>query len=78
MEGCFDKQKAYREYIDFCNKYKDFISDTVEKMNNFLEEIPKDATLYIYGDIDNALSSLNQIQNWVKGTLEMSVDDFCE
>ena len=39
MEECFDKEKAYRNYIEFCNRYKDFIEDTIEKMNNLLEEI---------------------------------------
>lgn len=78
MEECFDKEKAYRNYMDFCNRYKDFIENTIEKMNNLLEEIPKDATLYLYGDIEKALEHLHQIQSWIKNTLEMSIKDFWE
>ena len=68
--------KEYKEYMQFCHKYEDFISQTLEKIKVFNEEIPKNSTLYLHGNIEKLIEELNIVKQWIDNTSKISINDF--
>lgn len=68
--------EEYKEYMQFCHKYEDFISQTLEKIKVFNDEIPKNSTLYLHGNVEKLIEELNIIKQWIDNTSKISIDDF--
>ena len=63
--------------MNFCNEYKHQIENAKDTLLNFLDDIPKDATLYVANNvIEDTIRNLKEIDEWIKGTLELSKEDF--
>lgn len=71
------KNNEYTKYMNFCNEYKHQIENAKDTLLNFLDDIPKDATLYVANNvIEDTIRNLKEIDEWIKGTLELSKEDF--
>ena len=70
-------EKEHKKYMDFCEKYEEKIESCEDILSSFLSEIPRDATLYMMDDtIDKAIKSIEKIDEWIKGTKQLSKEDF--
>ena len=71
------KNSEYTKYMNFCDEYKNKIENAKDTLLNFLDDIPKDATLYVANNvIEDTIRNLKEIDEWIKGTLELSEEDF--